>query len=416
MTEGTLLDSESLGTALDNAAQSGNNTPDAYASSCCGPCPPRYQEILDWADYLERLAVELETDDLAWADAVADIIVEGYNSEIARVGIHNYRDPSRGNANQAAILQHLDGELPDNFFADDLSRYFIDFGIPTTRPIIIETIRNKAQNARTVANAAVEYTKERSNFTGNKGGSGQIQLFAYLCSKDPALINQGVWNALYHMGLIDYATWEEASFDALAELEFRLALASAVVTGGISLVRSAPAVARRLFRSGIPNAVRFTRLQLRRLQMMAQRRLALAPFPRTIRVYRVEGGGNAFFRITQSGQVAVITRNGALFLNGGMRDRALSYLARRQGDIRFAESRLVSFRIPRSFLRELDETAITEQTLAAIKRTGTPNEIAQAMSRPLLVDRAQAPLQFGLRPTQIEALKRLIVQGSGRVE
>ncbi|MEJ6403338.1 hypothetical protein [Yoonia sp. 2307UL14-13] len=306
MTEETILSGSALDDALDQAADGGQAGPDDYCERCRGPCPPRYQEILDWSDYLERLAVQLETDDLAWADAVADIIMEGYNSEIARVGIHDYRDPGRPSANAAAMQQHLEGELPENFFADDLSRYFLDFGIAETRSVIVETIRNKAHNSRLVAAQAIEYAEGRPDFYGTEGGSGSVQLFAYLCSKDPELITQGVWNALYHMGLIDYATWEEASFEALADFEFRAALAMAVATGGVSLVRGASSIARRLFRSGVPGALRFGRNQLRRLQMLAQRQLALLPFRRTIRVYRVEGGGNAFFRVTADGRVAVM--------------------------------------------------------------------------------------------------------------
>jgi filamentous hemagglutinin len=34
--------------------------------------------------------------------------------------------------------------------------------------------------------------------------------------------------------------------------------------------------------------------------------------------------------------------------------------------------------------------------------------------RPLIADPTKAPDQFGLRPAQIEALKRIIVKGSGR--
>lgn len=416
MTNDTLLEDDALDGALDSAATGGTDTPSEYYEPCCGPCPPRYREILEWADYLERLAVQLETDDLAWADAVADIIMEGYNSEIARVGIHDFRDPTRPNANTAAMVQHFEGELPENFFADDLSRYFLDFGIAETRPVIVETIRNKAQNSRMVAEQAIAYAEGREDFDGTEGGAGSVQLFAYLCSKDPELITQGVWTALYHMGLIDYATWEEASWEALADFEFRAALASAVVTGGLSLVRSVRAIAARLFRSGVPGALRFGGKQLRRLQMMAQRQLALAPFRRTIRVYRVEGGGNAFFRVMEDGRVTVLTRNGALFLNGGMRDRALSYLARRQGDVRFADSRLVSFEIPRSFLRQLDADAITEAQLSAARNSGNAAVRAAAEARPLLVDINRAPLQFGLKQAQIQALQRLIIQGSGRIE
>lgn len=416
MTQDNLLSGEALGGALDDAAASGDSTPTEITSPCCGPCPPKYKEILDWADYLDRLAVQLETDDQAWDDAVADMILEGYNSEIARVGVHNYRDPNRPTMNDAAMVQYLDGELPENFFADDLSHYFIDFEIRQARPIIIKTIRNKASNARLIADSAIKYAEGKYEFDGTKGGAGEVQLYAYLCSKDPALITQGVWNALYHMGLIDFATWEDANYEVFSDFVFVASLATAVFTAGASLLLSARNLARRLFRAGAQDALRFGQKQLRRLQMLAKRQLALAPFRRTVRVYRVEGGGNAFFRVSESGKVALITRDRVLFLNGGMRDRAMSYLARRQGDLRYADSRLVSFRVPRSFIRELEESAIDERTLGLIKKSGNRAQVEEALRRPLIVDRAQAPLQFGLRPAQLEALERLIIQGTGRIE
>ena len=36
-------------------------------------------------------------------------------------------------------------------------------------------------------------------------------------------------------------------------------------------------------------------------------------------------------------------------------------------------------------------------------------------SRPIVVDSTNAPDQFGLRPEQIEVLRRQIIQGSGKV-
>lgn len=147
------------------------------------------------------------------------------------------------------------GSYPRIFFADDLSHYFIDFGIHETRPIIIETIRNKASNARLIADSAIKYAEGKYDFDGTEGGTGEIQLYAYLCSKDPALITQGVWNALYRMGLIDFATWEDANYEVFSDFVLVASLATAVFTAGASLLLSARNLARRLFRAGAQDAL-----------------------------------------------------------------------------------------------------------------------------------------------------------------
>jgi filamentous hemagglutinin len=90
-----------------------------------------------------------------------------------------------------------------------------------------------------------------------------------------------------------------------------------------------------------------------------------------------------------------------LFLNFGDRARADAFLGKRlaQG---WEGATMKSFRVPRSLLDDL-------------RATGLPERLArQFPDRPLVVDVAKAADQFGLRPQQIETLRRAIIQGSGK--
>jgi hypothetical protein len=61
-----------------------------------------------------------------------------------------------------------------------------------------------------------------------------------------------------------------------------------------------------------------------------------------------------------------------------------------------------SFEVPKSFLDELRASAVPE-ALAG-----------QNPGKPLIVDVTKAPNQFGLRPEQVEALRKAIIQGTGK--
>lgn len=64
-----------------------------------------------------------------------------------------------------------------------------------------------------------------------------------------------------------------------------------------------------------------------------------------------------------------------------------------------------SFEVPKSFVDELRASAVTEAELAA-------NPALKG--RPLVSDPTKTPDSFGLRPEQIEALKKQIIPGSGQ--
>jgi hypothetical protein len=93
--------------------------------------------------------------------------------------------------------------------------------------------------------------------------------------------------------------------------------------------------------------------------------------------------------------------NNTLFLNFGDAARAESFLAKRLGQ-GFSDSTIKSFQVPSSFVDDLARSAVPE------------NLARQFPNSPLVVDAAKAANQFGLRPAQIEALRRAIIQGTGR--
>lgn len=117
-------------------------------------------------------------------------------------------------------------------------------------------------------------------------------------------------------------------------------------------------------------------------------------------VYRVEGVPNTRIIIGEGGQVA-IQGDEMLFLNFGDKARAEQFLAKRvsQG---MQGAEVKTFEVPKSFLEELKASAVPESMAKEF-----PNS-------PLLVDPTKAANQFGLRPEQIEALKKAINQGTGK--
>jgi len=115
--------------------------------------------------------------------------------------------------------------------------------------------------------------------------------------------------------------------------------------------------------------------------------------------YRVEGS-NTRLVIGDNGEVAVVGK-GMLFLNFGDKARAMSFLEKRLGQ-GWADTTIKQFEVPTSFVDEL-------------RRAAVPEDLArQFPDAPIVVDTTKAADQFGLSTEQIEALRRAIIQGSGR--
>lgn len=134
--------------------------------------------------------------------------------------------------------------------------------------------------------------------------------------------------------------------------------------------------------------------------------LRAAAAPKAIRVFRVEGAPNTRILIGEGGSVTILEEQKALFLNFGNRARAEQYLAQKiAGSAKAGPlpgATVKSFEVPKKFLDDLRAAAVSKDV------------VRQFPSRPFIVDPTKAPDQYGLRPGQIEALKKFIIQGSGR--
>ena len=138
----------------------------------------------------------------------------------------------------------------------------------------------------------------------------------------------------------------------------------------------------------------------------AGRRAATAAPQSTVRVYRVEGVPNSHVTIGEGGVVAIKQGNKTIFFNFGSRARAEQYLSQKLdpmqklGPVPGATVR--SFEVPESFLD-------------AIRSGSVPEHLAKKYpNAPIRVDITKAPDQFGLRPEQVESMRRTIIQGTGQ--
>jgi len=120
----------------------------------------------------------------------------------------------------------------------------------------------------------------------------------------------------------------------------------------------------------------------------------------TVQVFRVEGAANQRIVIGSGGEVTIVGGDKTLFLNFGSRARAEEFLARRLGQ-GMSDATIKSFSVPKSFVEELRAAAVEEPMVHAFP------------ARPIRVDITKAADQFGLRPEQIKALEKAILQGSG---
>ena len=129
-------------------------------------------------------------------------------------------------------------------------------------------------------------------------------------------------------------------------------------------------------------------------------------FGETVTVFRVEGAGNERIVLGGNGGVdipEVLVRSGEernLFLNFGDEARAQEFLQQRLAQ--FSDSAIKAFDVPKSFLDDLRMTAVPQ----AIR--------GQFPNRPVIADPTKANDQFGLSRLQIEQLRKVIVQGTGR--
>jgi RHS repeat-associated protein len=122
-----------------------------------------------------------------------------------------------------------------------------------------------------------------------------------------------------------------------------------------------------------------------------------------VRVYRVEGEANARIIVSKAGEVFV-QGDGTLFLTFGQRSNAEVYLKNRLKQ--YPDSTIKSFEVPKSYVDDLRARSVPER--------GSRNRAFR--DRPIKVH-PRRDGDYGLRSKQdIELLKSVIIQGSGRIE
>lgn len=229
---------------------------------CPCTCCPRYEELFVWADHLEEIATRLDRDEWFYLEVKADIVENGWESEYARIGISGYRDRTVPNQNAAAFIQHFE-ELPaEVIFAEDLTLPLLDNSV--ARPGLARIIRERAEKARALAQRGLDYCKSNASYAG----SGADPVLDYFCTLDPDKINQDVWDELYKIGWIDYATWDDASYRVASERWARAELYASIAT----LVFAWRAGLARVARSSGRGLVRLTKRQAQRLAELVRRR------------------------------------------------------------------------------------------------------------------------------------------------
>lgn len=248
----------------DLAGFSDNTSVSKGESNCPCACCQKYQELINWADYLEEIAAKIEDDEWYYLTVKADIVENGWESDFARIGISGYRDPTIPNRNEAALIQHFEGTEPEVIFAEDLTPAVLNNSV--ARPGLIRIIRERAAYARALADRGLEYCRKNPPYVGQNGSD---LILDYFCSLDPDKINDDVWGELYKIGYIDFATYNDIGYNVLSE---RLARAE-LIASVLSLIFIWRRALTSLAKNSAHGLLRLTRVQANRLVNIGRRRM-----------------------------------------------------------------------------------------------------------------------------------------------
>ena len=233
----------------------------AISQGCPCACCPRYEELRIWADELDEIAVRIEQDRAFYIDVKADIIENGWESEYAKIGVSGYRDPTVPHVNQAAVIQHMT-ELPtEAIFAEDLTPVMLNDA--AAQPGLASVIRERAQAARRIAERGLSHCGGDPDYTGQDADP----VLDYFCTPDPDKVDDDVWDALFEIGWIDRATWEDVGYQVVSARWARAELIASLA-GLVFVWRSA---LTRLARSTPRGLMRIARGQAQRLANLARR-------------------------------------------------------------------------------------------------------------------------------------------------
>ena len=244
---------------------------DDITAGCPCACCPKYQELIDWAEYLEEIAVRIERDEWYYLTVKADIVENGWESEFARIGISGYRDPTVPNQNQAALIQHFEGTEPEVIFAEDLTPAVLNNAV--ARPGLVSVIRERAGYARALGERGLEYCSGNPDYVGQ---DEEDPVLDYFCTLDPDKATDEVWGELFKIGYIDFATYQDVGYEVLSARWARAELIASVA----SLIFVWRGALLSLAKSSARGLVRLTRAQAQRLVNLGRRQTPRRVEPR----------------------------------------------------------------------------------------------------------------------------------------
>ena len=250
--------------------------PDDASSTAAQPLPPvscpHYREMLVQADYLEKLADTLQTNDEAYQSAVIDMLLQGYDSDYARLGL--------------AIDE------------DDISSYFDYDRIPKIPPgegsivdarkNIVQSIRSKANALKAIADAGIY-----KDYGLNDDGYLSKDAVQYFCSLNSKSLSDGAWEGLYRCGYIDYPAYRQHLWKQYAYEGFSTAVSFLVVGKAFDVAAFAvPKVFARTPLRFRTVSFRLGALEAKELASVADRKLLAAPISPVAKVFNSVSADN----------------------------------------------------------------------------------------------------------------------------
>lgn len=180
------------------------------------PACQEFYRMLSESQGLIDLADKLEKDDQTYEDAVADMLLQGYDSGFAVLGL---------DVNDADISLYLHNEI--------ISKEH--------RANIIAAIRKKAGMRRAIALAGITGDTGKTTInprgipiTDNPGISQER--IKYFCSPSTANLSSDSWAGLYEAGYIDYATYHQVAWNNFIDNLFIGSLETVISTAAIEIL------------------------------------------------------------------------------------------------------------------------------------------------------------------------------------
>lgn len=205
-------------------------------------CDVRYRDLLLQAEDIEKFADRIENDDNEYQKAVLDILLFGYDADVARLGL------SAVHENEVRGL-----------FSDQTM-------VAAQRALIVARMKRNATNLSRIAELGLGLERDYGPFSKD--------VVEYFCHRDYSRIAdpQSVWNALQMAGFVDQELFESTNVLLALQRGVEVVVSASLMADVITLGSTAVAAPRYLLRIGeIPSFIRQAQRSL--LSTLSQRRL-----------------------------------------------------------------------------------------------------------------------------------------------